>query len=477
MGNVHALRRAVAGAGAVLITAVLTTTPASAAIVAPHFVTVGPNNGPNMSLEGYAGGAKLTITVIRNGITIGTAKGTADGLGNLLVNPAAAAAPGVATACFTTATPEILPGDTVSVKAGVAPAETLVVQDVAGEDPVADGADVIVHGTAMTGAGAALRPADLTVESFSPTNRFDSPSASKGGQTLAATSVRFDAPGSARYTARFSGLTAHDRDVVLGVGTLQVAADPGATGTSQTLFEAGGTLGSFGNPCIQPLVRNAVTGADRAVVDRTNVGTNLVLSGLAQPSATAVTVTLDDSSIATAPVTAPATLGPAPADGSSRTWTATIPAASVAALADGALTASGAFTLPAGVISGARLTLPKNTAPPPVVAPLPAAPVVAPVAPLGLHVAGIRARDVKLSAVRRRGLRLTFTMPAGSRVAVVYLRRAGKLVARRVVHGTGEQRVRFTRRLHAGTYVVSLSTGATAAKLFAAGKTTVRIVR
>jgi hypothetical protein len=113
-------------------------------------------------------------------------------------------------------------------------------------------------------------------------------------------------------------------------------------------------------PCTAPLARNAIMGADRTAVNLTNVAGNLVLNGISS-GATAVGISLDDQDPATAAVTATAT--PTPAAGS-QTWSVTIPAASVAALTDGTLTATGTYTVGGVIVGGTNLTLPKDTVAP-----------------------------------------------------------------------------------------------------------------
>jgi hypothetical protein len=104
-----------------------------------------------------------------------------------------------------------------------------------------------------------------------------------------------------------------------------------------------------------------VTKADRAAVNAGNVGSDLVLSG-ASLKATAVSVSVADT-IGNKTAAVPATItGPATGP---QTWTATIPAASVAGLADGTLTASGSYVTATGTVTGATLALSKDLVAPP----------------------------------------------------------------------------------------------------------------
>src|SRR4051794_39980116 len=81
--------------------------PASADVTAGHSVATMPNTS-GLELGGYTPGQSLTIGVLHGGATIGTATGRADAAGDLTIN-------GGTADCWTGTTPQILPGDTVSV--------------------------------------------------------------------------------------------------------------------------------------------------------------------------------------------------------------------------------------------------------------------------------------------------------------------------------------------------------------------------
>jgi hypothetical protein len=105
------------------------------------------------------------------------------------------------------------------------------------------------------------------------------------------------------------------------------------------------------------IAQAAITAADRASVSIANASTALTLSGTSV-NAPALTVSLDDASVATPAVTAPAVIsGPL----SAQTWTATFTPAQVGSLADGTLKASALL----GTLVGGTFTLPKDTAAPP----------------------------------------------------------------------------------------------------------------
>ena len=127
------------------------------------------------------------------------------------------------------------------------------------------------------------------------------------------------------------------------------------------------SVGNVGAPTslvydIVPTAANRVTGTTPSVVNLANAGQAFSVTGVVQSNATAVTVTIDDQSLATAPITVAATLGAA--GGGSRSFQVTIPAG-VGALVDGTLTARADVLLPGGnSTAAANLTLDKDTVAP-----------------------------------------------------------------------------------------------------------------
>src|SRR5919199_1628497 len=204
------------------------------------------------------------------------------------------------TACWDTWTPEILPGDTVRVS-GAGVADSTVVQNVTAGAPVQSGADIVVHGTASDAAGNPLPLAEIE-------NRLQAKSlfAFNGRKTLRAAgagggdgTIGYDAPGSTAWAATYSGLGAADQQLVLG--------------------------GAASN-------------------------------------ASAVSVSIDDTNPATAPLVVSGTLS---APTGAQTWTASVPAAQLAGLSDGTLTATATYTIATGTTTGVNLTIPKDTVAPP----------------------------------------------------------------------------------------------------------------
>jgi hypothetical protein len=263
-----------------------------------------------------------------------------------------------------------------------------------------------------------------------------------------------------------------------------------SSGLSLTLpagADAGGGGGPiFGCDAISAYADNAVTAATRSS------GGDVSVSGVAQPLATGVSVTASDGHATTPPVDA--TLH---ADG---TWTATLPAARIAALADGTLTVDAVYAVPdAGTgapahIAGVPGTLTKTTpappagpAPSPPVAPAappraPAQPV--PAQPAGGHLTRIRATaQVSLARARRGGIHVSFVVPAGIKVVRVELARGNRAAYLRILAavapGTRQtvtlSGAAYARKLARGTYALTVAAGRTRTTLGHAVKRTVRV--
>jgi hypothetical protein len=327
-----------------------------------------------LELSGYTPGATLTVDILRNGVRVGTMTDLVDSAGNLNVNP---------TACWKDATPEILPGDVVSVT-GDGAVDTKVVQDVSStvtrRDPLNPGT-ILVTGSALdpvTGLPLPLAGVEVRIVG---TSTF-----STGKRTLRTTVTPGVTLGS--FEARFAGFNSSDQQLMLApLETRAVARN--ATLNEVTISQNPAAPGPAA-PCAAPLSRNAITGANRTSVNIANVGSDLLLNGISS-GATAVDVSLDDQDPATAAVTATAT--PAPAIGS-QTWSVTVPAASVAALTDGTLTAVATYTVAATTIGGSNLTLPKDT-----IAPL--APTATPGPGLYNHAQSVTLSDADPTATLR----------------------------------------------------------------------------
>ena len=280
------------------------------------------------------------------------------------------------TACWQNFTPRILPGDTVQVTQG-AVIDSMVVKDVSAGTPSLDAlnpdpahqTDVIVHGSATDPVTGDRPPeADLENRLISTGGRF-----SNARNRIAAPGegvIAYDAPADPAnhaWTARYAGLAPADRALAIGPTITSQGRVNTVALVEVTIFNNGGVAGPVA-PCTQPLAENAVTTTDHPVINRANVGSDVVISGVAQSSTTGVTLTLADGDPATPDPSPPVTLSPS--TGGAHTWTATVPQASIAALADGSLLAVGSYDI-GGVapISGLNLGIAKDTvAPPPPVA-------------------------------------------------------------------------------------------------------------
>jgi hypothetical protein len=210
--------------------------------------------------------------------------------------------------------------------------------------------------------------------------------------------------------------------------------------------------------------RNTVKSASFA-----SPGSELSVSGQAQPLATGVAVTATDGTRTTAPIDA--TMA---ADGN---WTARIPAAELAKLADGSIKVGGVYAVP-DVASGdpahilgrpfsvekaGRVAAPSRPAAPSLPAPAPA-----------IKLSGLMAPGkLSLGAARAGKLKVSFVVPAGAKWVRVRLGRPGHtallVIAPAAKPGT-RQTVRLAgaglkRKLVPGRYTVTVGAGATKAQL------------
>ena len=268
--------------------------------------------------------------------------------------------------------------------------------------------------------------------------------------------------------------------------TVTVTGQPdplgGATATS-VVVPPNGPPGSGGPipscQSVAPFAQNVVVDAPKTVT-----GGPIGVSGVAQPLATGVTTSLTDGSRSTASVdVAPA------ADG---TWSATIPAAQVDALADGTLTVNPVFAVPdvstgaPAHIAGAPITLQmargaaQSGGATSSGRPSHAGAGAKPRLP-GLS--GVRVRSRISLARARRGLRASFVVPGGAQVIDVRLLRGTRMVAHRVVaagRAGKRQTVVFRgtvlrRALRRGRYTLALRSGPSRTRLGTPVLRTIRV--
>jgi len=298
-------------------------------VIAPLYITSG------LELSGYGVGVALDITVSRNGIVIGHATGTttanakAPTTGDLTVNPGA---------CWIDTTPEILPGDVITV-AGDGPADTMTVQDNHGRP-----SDRRTRGPTTSPSTEHFR----TPRAPATDGRRREP-AQVGHRPLRPQRRQHDPRHDRLRRRRIAEL---DRDVSQPLPRGQEPRDDLRVARRRREHpERGhdlqnpGAPGPSGAPCTAPLAQNEILNSDHLfngapTINIANGTTDLTLSGIAQANASTVTVTLSDGTNSV-PVTA---ILPTPT-GFGQSWSTVIPMTAIGGLADGQLTASLSVTL------------------------------------------------------------------------------------------------------------------------------------
>ena len=326
--------------------------PAAATVLGSHVVAAIPASS-TLELSGYPPGADLSIDAIRDGMVIGHATTKALPDGSAGINPVD---------CWQGTTPQLLPGDTISV-AGAGPTDTMVVQDVNATAMDVDPANgnVLVHGTAIAPGGG---PFDPRAFSASVQARISRPAGgglfSNGRNSLRAGAGKFDGtiaydpptaddPTPTTWTARFP-LSSTDAANALGAKNFEGVFLVGLSELTIGRFPVAAP--AAGCP---PIQRNGVTGFGRPAVNEANVATPVIVSGVAQPDVTSVAVTLADAF--GHKISVPA------ATPSGGIWSA--PAADVSALHDGTLTATPTMTSATSTFTGAEQTITKDVVAPP----------------------------------------------------------------------------------------------------------------
>jgi hypothetical protein len=352
--------RAVIATAAALGAAAALAAPAGAVVNGSHVVAVLPAT-QGLELSGYPVNDTLNVHVIRNGVTIGSATGvtTPDkkdpNSGDL--NIAGGAPP-----CWTGSTPQILPGDEVSVDDGRAGLDSMIVQNVGAtsleRDPVTG--HILVHGFAIAPGGGEYDP---TTFAASVQARITIPATatpfSNGRNTIRAGAGKFDGtisydqptvndPNPTTWTADFP---TSDLDAQLALGSKDFEG-VFAVGISELTI---GRTPPGASGCPAPAA-DSVTSFDRAAVNAANAGTPLTVSGVAQPDATNVSVVVSDTkgNKVTFPDVVPSggSFTTAPMD--------------VSGLVDGTLTATATFTVPGQPpFAGAAMTIAKDVVAPP----------------------------------------------------------------------------------------------------------------
>jgi hypothetical protein len=335
---------------------------AEAAIVNPpangHGVLVFPVRD-FVTGTGYTAGQKVTVNVVRNGVVIGTANATADGTGTVLVNH-----PGGD--CWLNTTPDIMAGDVAEILTdAVTPVgDATTTANVVVTQPATNVAGtVVVKGTAKDAAGNPLPFGELQQRMISKTlfnvnGRRDLRAPGDG-------TLSYDAPGSINWTATYTGLSAADIAIMTAAESRMLWLGPTPLLVNQsTLYEFGQIPGPVAG-CAAPLAATGITSVSRTVVNSANVGTDLAVSGVAQSAAISVVVKTP------AGVANAAVLSPGPAG--TETWSATIPAAQLAALPQGPFAVTATFTGLGAPAAPDTRTVTKDTVAPPAPTATPAA--------------------------------------------------------------------------------------------------------
>src|SRR4051794_36654961 len=162
--------------------------------------------------------------------------------------------------CWTTNTPDIRPGDVVRIKdQTTGSVDESTVRNVTASRPVQTAAGTIqVHGTAQAADGTPLPEAELEQRLVgSSRDAFDV----NGKRTIRANdaggvegTLSYDAAGSTKWTATYTGLAQADIDRALAAESRGMWIDPVLPSTESTIFE-NGALATAGpaSPCAAPL--------------------------------------------------------------------------------------------------------------------------------------------------------------------------------------------------------------------------------
>jgi len=171
-GRTRRLKGAAAIAVAALVPTMLSGTPAEGTVVSvadTHNITVF-HNIDFVAVVGYAEGELLTVEVVRNNNVIGTATGAArgdavEGFG-LEVNHGPEGAP-LDGDCWEGATPDIRPGDHITVTSTTSSDEVIVDRiNFTGRPGALPNGDIVVPFNAFRANGTAIRPAFIDSPEF-----------------------------------------------------------------------------------------------------------------------------------------------------------------------------------------------------------------------------------------------------------------------------------------------------------------------
>jgi hypothetical protein len=265
----------------------------------------------------------------------------------------------------------------------------------------------------------------------------------------------------------------------------------GGAGTSNSTVvqpsdESGAITGPIaGCASIAPWAQNAITDAPSAVA----TGSDLTVTGVAQPLATGVSVSASDGTNTTAPIsTTPAANG---------TWSVTIPASELAGLANGNLTVTPVMAVPdvstgaSAHIAGVGVAVQKPSAESTAGGTAGTTATNTTTSSPGktnrarARVTGLQApTDISLAKARKDGIRVSFVVPSGVNVVRIRLRDGSKSIYTAYVrsHSAGKRQsltipAREAKRLPAGEYMLAIKVGVSRSALGPAPTRWVRITK
>src|SRR4051794_40743062 len=162
--------------------------------------------------------------------------------------------------CWNGVTPDIRPADIVRIKSEETTpvVDEATVRNVTAARPVQTGPGTIqVHGTAQDATGLPLPEGELESRLLVPGDAFDV----NGRRTLRANdaggvdgTLSYDAAGSIKWTATFTGLAQADIDRALSAESRGMWIDPALPSTESTIFENGASaVAGPTSPCSAPL--------------------------------------------------------------------------------------------------------------------------------------------------------------------------------------------------------------------------------
>jgi len=358
--NARRRTRAAISAAAVLAAAATIAAPAGAAVGGSHVVAVLPAT-QGLELSGYPVNDALNVHVIRHGVTIGSATGTTTpdrkDPNNGVLNVAGGAPP-----CWIGSTPQILPGDEVTVDDGGAGLDSMIVQNVAATSLERDPATghILVHGFAIAPGGgeydattfAASVQARITIAATGTPFSNGRNSVRAGGGKFDGT-VSYDPPtvNDPHPTTWTADFPMSDLDAQLALGNKNFEG-VFLVGLSELTI---GRTPAGASGCAAPAA-DSVTSFDRSVVNASNVATPMTVSGVAEPGATNVSVVVSDTK-------GNKVVDPHAALSGGSFTTAGV---DVRGLLDGTLTATPTFTVTGQPdFVGATLTITKDVVAPP----------------------------------------------------------------------------------------------------------------